>query len=87
MSNLSPNDARTLDKLEEVIDRGLKTFYEVGEALLMIRDNRLYRVTYATFEEYCQERWQMTRQHVNRLIGAAVCGCCNRAHQGVIIDN
>ena len=52
-------------------DGGQQTFIEVGQALLEIRDRRLYRETYGTFEEYCQERWGMTRRHANRQIGAA----------------
>jgi hypothetical protein len=38
-----------LGELEAVIDRGLKTFIEVGRALTEIRDRRLYR--HATFRE------------------------------------
>jgi hypothetical protein len=56
---------------EEIIERGLKSFYEVGSALLRIRDRRSYRKDYATFEDYCRDRWDMTRQHVNRKIAAA----------------
>jgi hypothetical protein len=60
-----------LANYEAVIERGLKTFVDVGNALLAIRDARLYRETHGTFEDYCQERWGFTRQHANRLIGAA----------------
>jgi hypothetical protein len=54
-----------------VIERGLQTFNEVGGALLAIRDSRLYRDGYDTFEDYCRERWQMERRHAYRLIEAA----------------
>jgi hypothetical protein len=43
----------------------------VGTALLQIRDERLYRATHATFEEYCRQRWQWSRIHVHRQIEAA----------------
>lgn len=56
---------------EEVIDDGLNTFHKVGMALLDIRDNRLYRQDYRTFEDYCQARWGMVRRHADRLIEAA----------------
>lgn len=52
---------------ETVIGRG---FYEVGAALLAIRDKRLYR-DYGTFEDYCQMRWQMSKTYANRLIAAS----------------
>ena len=50
---MAPLQVRRLAELELVIERGLKTFVEVGAALLGIRDGRLYRETHATFEDYC----------------------------------
>jgi hypothetical protein len=48
----------------------MQTFLEVGAALAAVRDGRLYRADYGTFEAYCQERWGMTRRNANHLIGA-----------------
>lgn len=56
---------------EATIERGLKTFTEVGKALITIRDERLYRATHATFEEYCEQRWQISRQRAYQLLDAA----------------
>ncbi len=36
-----------------------------------LRDRRLYRSTHATFEEYCRERFNFTRQAANYLIAGA----------------
>jgi hypothetical protein len=65
-------DRHTLKEYEEVIDRGLKTFVEVGSALISIRDHprKLYR-EYGTFEDYCRERWGMARNYANKMIAAA----------------
>lgn len=60
-----------LEQLEVVIERGLNTFVEVGQALMDIRDGRLYRQGYATFEDYCRERWGWERRHAYRLMDAA----------------
>lgn len=68
---LTTTEEETLRECETVIERGLKTFYEVGTALLTIRDNRLYRVEYRTFEDYCRKRWQMDRHYAHRVIDAA----------------
>ncbi len=68
---LTTDEQQRLDQSEQVIERGLKTFHEVGAALLDIRDGRLYRAQYATFEDYCRERWGMSQRHGNRLIEAA----------------
>lgn len=60
-----------LEQLEAVIERGLATFVEVGEALLEIRDSRLYRETHATFDAYCQQRWGIHRSRGYQLMEAA----------------
>ena len=59
---------------EQVIERGLTTFVEVGQALVRIRDGRLYRADHPTFEIYCEARWGMSRRRAYQLIEAsAVC--------------
>lgn len=60
-----------LAECETVIEKGLKTFVEVGNALLEIRDSKLYRQEFGTFEEYCRERWRMSIAQGKRLIAAA----------------
>lgn len=60
-----------LAELEAVVDRGLRTFVEVGQALIEIRDSRLYRETHVTFEAYLDGRWGMARAHGYRLIDGA----------------
>jgi hypothetical protein len=45
--------------------------YHGPNALFRIRDGRLYRASFDTFEDYCQARWSMSRRHVNRLIEAS----------------
>lgn len=68
---LSKGDKRDFKKLETVVAKGLQTFYEVGEALREIRDRRLYREEFSNFEQYCRERWSLSKTHVNRQIQAA----------------
>lgn len=68
---LTISEQSQLSELEDIIDRGLQTFYEVGKALTIIRDEKLYRAGYATFEDYCEEKWQMSRAYAYRTIGAA----------------
>lgn len=68
---LAIQDRGRLVELEQVVERGLATFVEVGQALMEIRDSRLYRETHGSFEDYCRERWQFSRRHANRLVQAA----------------
>jgi hypothetical protein len=71
MEILNIDESHELERCEVVIKQGLKTFIEVGEALFIIRDKRLYRREFNTFEDYCQEKWSMPRRHVNRMIAAS----------------
>jgi 16S rRNA G966 N2-methylase RsmD len=68
---LTTTERRELETLEGVVQRGLDTFVEVGRALAEIRDRRLYRQTHRTFEEYCHDRWVLSRTRAYRLIYAA----------------
>ena len=43
----------------------------MGNALLTIRDKRLYRDEFGTFETYCRERWGFTRMRASQMIAAA----------------
>jgi hypothetical protein len=71
VNELSRTETRELAECEAVIQRGLATFIEVGSALLKIRDDRLYREKFATFEHYCRERWKMTDRRARQLCAAA----------------
>jgi predicted nuclease with TOPRIM domain len=70
-TELSSDEIVELEECEAIIERGLQTFYEVGSALLRVRDLRLYRVEYGTFEEYCAERWSISRPRAYQFIDAA----------------
>ena|SRR5690348_14940338 len=69
--HLAEDERRYLGVLEDTIERGLRSFVEVGEALAEIRDDRLYRETQAAFDDYCRERWGFSKSHANRQIEAA----------------
>lgn len=68
---LTATETERLSALEMTIEQGLQTFVEVGNALMEIRDGRLYRAAFGTFEEYCRERWQRERRWAYQLIEAA----------------
>ncbi|MEV7011957.1 hypothetical protein [Streptosporangium sp. NPDC051022] len=54
---------------EAAIYRLRIAFWAAGKALQVIRDARLYRGTHSTFEDYVEERWQISRAQAYRLIG------------------
>lgn len=68
---ISLTESKRLIQLEKIIKAGEKVFVEVGNALLEIRDAKLYRADFSTFDEYCQEKWGWGRQRGYELIIAA----------------
>jgi len=70
-NNLTIYEKNEFENLEGIIGREMKSFMAVGNALLTIRDNNLYREEFKTFEEYCRGRWGMGKTHANCLIGAS----------------
>ena len=68
-NTLTDIEKQALKKYEAVIRKGLGTFLEVGHALAEIRDRRLYREFYKTFELYCRKVWGLSKTHANRYIG------------------
>lgn len=70
-TGITTSESESLVELESKIEAGLKTFFEVGKALLKIRDGKLYREKYSTFEEYCEKRWGFKKSRAYQLMGSA----------------
>jgi hypothetical protein len=64
---LSTREEELLKRLEAAIEEHLKGFKIVGQALTIIRDERLYRIEYDTFEEYCAVEWEISRPRAYQL--------------------
>lgn len=71
MEILNIEESHELERCEVVIKQGLKTFIEVGQALMTIKEKRLYRIGFKTFEDYCVERWAISKPRAYQLIDAA----------------
>ena len=69
-TRLSKDERSDLKRCERIIKRGSKVFIQVSEALMEIRDKRLYRENYPTFDEYCKDKWGFTARHGQRLLAA-----------------
>lgn len=68
---LEKTEQYALHRCEAIIAGGIKVYIAVGNALLEIRDKRLYRATHGTFAGYCDQRWQMSRARAYQLIDAS----------------
>jgi hypothetical protein len=68
---LALGEQERLIECETIIRVGLDTFVKVGRALAEIRDSRLYRGSFATFEEYCEITWNMAARTAHQTIASA----------------
>jgi hypothetical protein len=67
-----PDALVELERLEDIIERGMNAFLEVGQALLTIRDGEKYRAAgYSSFEDYVEGRWDISVRQGRRLMAAA----------------
>ena len=72
MENAIAKSTVELEQLENVIKQNIGAFYEVGRALMEIRDRGLYKdaLGYDTFEAYCKDRWDFQRTYAYHLIAS-----------------
>lgn len=68
---ISLDESREFVECENKIRTGLKSFYEVGTALVKIRDKRLYRSSHESFEDYCRDAWGFGAKRAGQIIIAS----------------
>ncbi len=73
METAITRNTQDLERLEGIITRNLQSFYEVGHALMEIRDRGYYRevLGFETFEAYCKAKWDFSRRNAYYLMEAA----------------
>lgn len=67
---LTDDEYAERDQLETIIARGFGSFVEVGEALMAVRDRRLYRDRHSTFVAYLERVWQVSESRAYQLMAA-----------------
>lgn len=70
IETLTTKETNQFTKLDAIIVAGAKTFMEVGDALMKVRDAKLYRAKFATFEEYTESRGVSIRQAYRYMVAA-----------------
>jgi hypothetical protein len=73
---LTSSEKRRKQELETIVSSGLEEFLRVGSALAELRNRRLYRVEFGTFEEYARVRFGMARSSLDQLIRSASTAQC-----------
>ncbi|WP_147289131.1 hypothetical protein [Nocardia mexicana] len=67
---LSDGEQAQLSACETSIGTLRLAFWAAGRALQIVRDGRLYRSGYDTFDDYVEQRWDMQRSYAHKLIRA-----------------
>lgn len=70
-AELNHDEATEFTRCKEIVQKGLATFIEVGQALLTIQARQLYRATHTTFESFCKAEFDLNRSYAYRLIDSA----------------
>lgn len=60
-----------LADMKAIVSRDWDTFIEVGNILQEIKDSRLYKIEYSTFEEFCEKNWDMSKSRAKQMIAGA----------------
>lgn len=68
---LTKTERKSLKDYERTIENGLETFFEVGRALMSIRQEQLFLATHTTFDDYLRDRWGMEKSYASRCISAS----------------
>lgn len=69
-ADLTEQEQRELDSLEAKIREGLSLFLEIGEPLAKIKQDKLYRAKYISFQKYCTEEFEISFQYAYRMVAA-----------------
>jgi len=81
---LTPGERKEWQRALKTIEKGWQAFVEVGAALTGIRESRLYRAEYDSWEEFCRAVVGISKSEANRqIIDAEVVGQL-QAPNGVI---
>lgn len=71
VKRLSATEQQRLTVYEAAVEAGFGSQNAQILALVQIRDERLYRAEYGTFDTYCERRWGKSASRMNQLIQAA----------------
>lgn len=70
-ASLSSKERKRYEICKEKINTALEQRFEGGLALREVRDDRLYREEYSSFEEFCKAAYNLSRRYVDYMIEAA----------------
>lgn len=78
---LSQHERRLRDNCIERVQRGLNGLQDAADALLELREGRLYRDTHRTWAAFCRETFGLTRKAIDHKIAGAEVLSVLESHQ------
>ena len=69
--SLSADEQKKLAECEVIIAAGIVKFYDVGTALKAVKEGRLFRDKYSSFDDYCKAKWGFCSKQAYRYVGAS----------------
>jgi hypothetical protein len=75
-SQLDASEKHRFEELQLIIEAGLPSFLEVGRALMEIKDQKLYREHWPTFELFVRERFGLSHHRANEIIRSTTTAEC-----------
>lgn len=70
-NQLTTLEKSRLSECESIIEKSMSSFYDMGIALREIRELKLYKEEYSTFDEYCVAKWSIKKDYANKVIGSS----------------
>ena len=70
LTSMTIANHKLLKRCEVVIEHESRTFLHVGQALATIRDKFPYRDDFASFRDYCQQKWGFSDSRARQLMTA-----------------
>lgn len=84
---LSAAEQTRFFELKDIIRENLIACFDVGAALLEIRNSKLYRQDFDTFEEFCQVQYKIGKSSAYRLIEASEVRAKLEPEQAELVTN
>ena len=69
-TEMTSEEKDRLVDLEITIEKGFKSFHDVGDALEEVKNSKLYRGEFETFDEYCRVKWNMGVGYAYKIISS-----------------
>jgi len=67
---MTPGEVEDFRRLDKVVAKAAKLYVDAAAALYEIKEGKLYRGQFKTFEDYCQSVHQISRSYAYKLINA-----------------